>query len=150
MHMRPKSIPASDIMRSMPPLPPKKTVVDVFADFMEYLYTCTKKYIQDTHASGGDLWASVESRIEYVLSHPNGWEGGQQGQMRQAAIQAGLVPDTHEGRARIHFVTEGEASLHFCIQNGLTTEAMKVSYRLPSTTYLPISLITFDRPETES
>ncbi|KAF9465200.1 hypothetical protein BDZ94DRAFT_415553 [Collybia nuda] len=125
MHMRPRSIPVSDIMHTMPPLPPRKTVVDVFADYMTYLFNCTKTYIKDTHASGGDLWASLESRIEYVLSHPNGWEGGQQGQMREAAIQARLVPNTHEGRARIHFVTEGEASLHFCIQNGLTTEAMK-------------------------
>lgn len=124
--MRPKSIPTSDLMYSMPSLPPNKSVIDVFADFMRYLYNCAKIYIQDTHASGENLWASVEDRIEFVLSHPNGWEGAQQGQMRKAAIQADLVPDTNDGRERIRFVTEGEASLHFCIQNGLTTEAMKV------------------------
>jgi hypothetical protein len=110
----------------IPPLPQEKSVVDLFADFVRYLYQCTKIYIQDTHVSGETLWASVEHRIEYVLSHPNGWEGTQQEQMRKAAILAGLVPDTVEGRARIQFVTEGEASLHFCIQNGLTTQAMKV------------------------
>ncbi|KAI0668088.1 hypothetical protein C8Q78DRAFT_1048352 [Trametes maxima] len=42
--------------------------------------------------------------------------------MRQAAVMAGLVPDTPAGHARVHFVTEGEASLNFCIRNGLTDE----------------------------
>jgi len=54
-----------------------------------------------------------------VLSHPNGWEGAQQWQMRQAAILAGLIPDTTAGHSRLSFVTEGEASLHFAIHNGL-------------------------------
>lgn len=41
-------------------------------------------------------------------------------------MKGGLVPDTREGRERIHFVTEGEASLHYCISSGLVTEAIKV------------------------
>ena len=47
--------------------------------------------------------------------------------MRRAAISAGLVPDTAAGAARIHFVTEGEASLHFCIASGLAGENIRVS-----------------------
>ena len=35
------------------------------------------------------------------------------------AILAGLVPDTDAGRSRVHFVTEGEASVHYCVQHGL-------------------------------
>ncbi|KAJ3514769.1 hypothetical protein NLJ89_g2175 [Agrocybe chaxingu] len=45
--------------------------------------------------------------------------------MRKAAIMAGLVPNTREGRARLSFVTEGEASLHFCLQCGLATDAVE-------------------------
>ena len=56
----------------------------------------------------------------YVLTHPNGWGGPQQAQMREAAILAGIVPDTDKGLARITFVTEGEASLLFCLSNGLS------------------------------
>lgn len=41
--------------------------------------------------------------------------------MRQALIDAGLVPDSDEGHARVRFVTEGEASLHFCIRHGLAS-----------------------------
>ena len=46
--------------------------------------------------------------------------------MRKAAIIAGLIPDTAAGNERLLFVTEGEASLHFCIQNGLPSGAVKV------------------------
>jgi hypothetical protein len=46
--------------------------------------------------------------------------------MRRAAVTAGLIPDGAAGQARLSFVTEGEASLHFCIQKGLTNEAIKV------------------------
>ena len=89
--------------------------MDLFADFMRYLCKCAKEYIGESEASGAALLESVADRIEYVLSHPNGWKPAQQGQMRKAAILAGLVPDTPEGRERIQFVTEGEASLHFCV-----------------------------------
>ena len=107
-------------------LPPKKTVVDVFADFLNYLFACTRRFISETHANGESLWNSVKDRIEFVLSHPNGWEGLQQRRMRQASVMAGLIPDTTVGHSRIHFVTEGEASLNFCINNGLATHAMQV------------------------
>ena len=46
--------------------------------------------------------------------------------MRRAAVTAGLIPDSAVGQARLSFVTEGEASLHFCIQKGLTNDAIKV------------------------
>lgn len=46
--------------------------------------------------------------------------------MRKAAVKAGLVPDTQVGNARISFVTEGEASLHFAIENGVLTQTMEV------------------------
>jgi hypothetical protein len=35
--------------------------------------------------------------------------------MRRAIELAGLVPGTPDGRARVRFLTEGEAGLHFCI-----------------------------------
>jgi len=151
--MRPKKIQrkaksTSNLIHEIPPLPKGKSVVDLFADFMRYLYECTETYIQDTHASGAALWASIEPHIEYVLTHPNGWEGAQQEQMRKAAILAGLIPDTVGGRARIQFVTEGEASLHFCIQSGLTTQAMEVCHLIFSSSYLASVLTVFPRAAT--
>ena len=116
----------------LPPLPLNKTVVEVFADFLRYLLKCASSYIRDTHTNGPDLWNSVKSDIHFVLSHPNGWEGAQQSEMRRAAVLAGLVPDSPDGHSRISFLTEGEASLHFSVQNGLPAGAMKVCRQLRS------------------
>jgi hypothetical protein len=107
-------------------------VVEVFGDFLRYLLECASKYIQDTHVNGPDLWNSVKSHIDFVLSHPNGWEGAQQSEMRRAAVLAGLIPDDETGHYRLSFVTEGEASLHFFVQNGLPAGAMKVCKKLRS------------------
>jgi len=124
LHLCPKTEAYRHVARA--PLPLNKTITEVLGDFLKYLFKCASSYIKDTHVNGQDVWASVEKDIDYVLSHPNGWEGIQQRQMRQAAVQAGLIPDTTKGHARISFVTEGEASLHFSIQNGLPSGAMKV------------------------
>ena len=107
-------------------------MVEVFGDFLRYLLECASSYIQKTHTNGHDLWNSVESDIDFILSHPNWWEGTQQSEMRRAAVLAELVPDNMNGHARLSFVTEGEASLHFSVQNGLPTGAMTVCGQLRS------------------
>ncbi|KAJ3513955.1 hypothetical protein NMY22_g14893 [Coprinellus aureogranulatus] len=124
LHLRPKpptSAPKPKVKEEpIPPLPPNTTVVQVFADFMKYLHECAKEYISDTH--GEKLWTSLKSDIIYVLTHPNGWGGVQQSQMRKSAVLAGLIPDTTAGKSRVNFVTEGEASLGiFAFQMGLTS-----------------------------
>ena len=127
LHLRPERLHSNEIQTTyIPPLPRDKSVVDVFADFFAYLLSCTRRFICETHANGESLWSSVEDRIEFVISHPNGWEGLQQGKMREAAVIGGLVPNTNAGHKRVHFVTEGEASLNFCIQSGLTTDVLQV------------------------
>jgi hypothetical protein len=78
------------------------------------------------------LWRGLEDRTDFVLTHPNGWEGAQQGMMRIAAVQAGLIPANEEGHSHLSFVTEGEASLHFCVQSGLTNDAIKVGFNFVS------------------
>ncbi|KAK0222698.1 hypothetical protein EDD85DRAFT_1028147 [Armillaria nabsnona] len=120
LHMLPKWADTKEINEAIAPLPPGKDVVEVFGDFYAYLVKCTMAFIQESHQNGTDLLLSVKGDIEFILSHPNGWEGAQQQQLRRAAIHAGLIPDDDNGHERIHFVTEGEASLHFCIENGLS------------------------------
>ena len=112
--------------QQVPPLPLNKTIVQVFGDFLRYLCECTRSYIKETHASGTNFWDSIEGHPVFVLTHPNGWEGLQQTQMRSAAIYGGLIPDTAEGRSRLQFVTEGEASLHYCIGNNYASDVMQV------------------------
>ncbi|EIW80584.1 hypothetical protein CONPUDRAFT_154610 [Coniophora puteana RWD-64-598 SS2] len=125
LHLRPKHLAAEHIKeQDIPPLPHGLTAVEVLADFMAYLFRCAQTYIEDTHLIGKSLFAFPRTDIDFVLSHPNGWEGAQQSHIRRAAVLAGLVPDTLEGHSRIRLVTEGEASLHFCVSNMLASESL--------------------------
>ena len=56
-------------------LPKGKTVVDVFADFMRYLFESTKTLFKTSEPNGELGWNSISNNIELVLSHPNGWCG---------------------------------------------------------------------------
>ena len=118
LHLRPHAEKSADNIR---PLPPNKQVGDVFSDYMRYLFQCAREYITETH--GDLLWNSLKNDIMFILTHPNGWGGPQQTQMRKSAVTAGLVPSMDRAKANIAFVTEGEASLHFCLSNGLDVPA---------------------------
>lgn len=125
LHLRPKGLASSQISdNDLPQLPRNKSAVEVLGDFMGYLFSCARTYLQDTHSP--ELWRSVEDNIDFVLTHPNGWEGTQQSQIRHAAVAAGLVSDTPDGHSRLQLLTEGEASLHFCIGNGLASNDITV------------------------
>ncbi|KAI0643476.1 hypothetical protein C8Q79DRAFT_182232 [Trametes meyenii] len=124
LHLRPDTQVFREYNPDANRLPEGKNILEVFSDFIDYLFRCTREFIRTAHPNGTTLWESIEDHIEFVLAHPNGWEGQQQSQMRRAAIRAGLVPDTPDGRARIQFVTEGEAGLHYCIANGIAAGPM--------------------------
>lgn len=128
LRLRPKSMKLDMNGMKLPHLPKSKSAVEVFGDFLKYLLRCTRSFIVETHASGHSVWSAVENDIEFVLTHPNGWEGAQQSKMRKAAIYGGLVPNTDEGKAKVRFVTEGEASLHACVLNGLTDDVLAVRF----------------------
>ena len=107
-------------------LPMGKTIIDIFSDFMRYLFDSTKALFISSDKNGEHRWNSVSRNIELVLTHPNGWGGPQQSQLRTAAVRAKIVPNTSEGHARVHFVTEGEASFNFCATHTQAGENLKV------------------------
>jgi hypothetical protein len=96
------------------------------ADYMQYLFDCTKEYIYDSHPDGVFLWQSLEDDISFVLSHPNGWGGIQQRKMKSAMILAGLISDSEQGRESVRFVSEGEACLHYCLNKQLESSWNRV------------------------
>jgi len=124
-----------NISADIPALPRNKTAVEVFADYLRYIYACAATFIQDNNLEGADLWKALKDDADIVLSHPNGWEGPQQGKMRQAAVLAGIIPDTTEGHERITFVREGEASLHFAVHSGVLSRGLKVVSHLLHDSY---------------
>ncbi|KAK0196214.1 hypothetical protein F5146DRAFT_1176465 [Armillaria mellea] len=101
-------------------LSPLKDLTTLFSDFYRYLYNYTKTYVRQTHHLSRSAWSGLERDIQFVLAHPNGWGGEQQALMRNAMVCAGIIPNDDSGHARISFVTEGEASLHFCLSKGLS------------------------------
>ena len=113
-------------------LPKGKTIVDVFADFMRYLFDSTKALIVASEPNGEVIWDTISSDFELVLTHPNGWGEPQQTQLRTAAVRAGIVPDTPVGHSRINFMTEGEASFNFCVTHTYTSEDLKVCHPAPT------------------
>ena len=82
----------------------------------------------DLEPSGELRWNSISNSIELVLTHPNGWGGPQQAQLRNAAVRAGIVPDTPAGRSRVRFVSEGEASFSFCATHTEAGKSLKVCH----------------------
>ena len=109
-------------------LPRNKTIIDVYTDFMCYLFDSTREQFKAAEPNGEIRWKSVSNSIELVLTHPNGWEGPQQMKMRDAAVEAGIVPNTPAGRSSVHFVTEGEASFSFCASQSHAGKGLEVCY----------------------
>ncbi|KXN81407.1 Heat shock 70 kDa protein 12A [Leucoagaricus sp. SymC.cos] len=140
LHLRPKTRTTSSVSEEIPALPPGKSAVDVFADFLMYMKQCAKTYIEESHpVDGSGLWQS--DKKEYILSHPNAWEGAQQTMMRKAAIQAGLITCSASDQERIHFISEGEASLNFCLDRGLTNSSIKPNLPLDDLFLLTVFLV---------
>ncbi|KAK0448968.1 uncharacterized protein EV420DRAFT_1750858 [Desarmillaria tabescens] len=115
LHFGPQT--ASECLQQLSPL---KEITTLFADFYTYLYTCAKSFVQETHHISSSEWSSLEGGIHFVLAHPNGWEGEHQNKMRDAMIAARLISNGEQDHSRVSFVTEGEASLHFCLNKGLS------------------------------
>ena len=93
------------------PFPPAKTKEDVLSDFLQYLYDCTREFIEDAHPDGVLLWKSLHEDAQFVISHPTNWGGQQHHVLRECMVQSGLLPDPSS--SRLAFVSEGEANLHY-------------------------------------
>lgn len=98
-------------------LPKGKSIEDVLGEFLRYLFNCTHDFFVQSMNQGERRWNEVRSRVVIVLSHPNSWQQQQQDILRQAVILAGLLSPQEAQSDRLRFVSEGEASLHFCLQH---------------------------------
>jgi len=143
VHMRPKALEEAQKEYTVSPLPFGKSVEDVFGDFLAYIYGCIEDYFKTSRAHGESMWESFDDRVTFVLTHPNGYEVREQALMRKAAVKGGLVPSEEAAKTRVQLVTEGEASLHYCLDSGLADEALKV--RINQHRF--IAQLTWDRME---
>ena len=107
-----------DANLSPPPLPPNVTIQDVYADFLDFIFSHTRRYLDETTGSGslGSLWTRFESTFALVLTVPNGWDSSQQSLLRDAVVAANILPDDFHP-SRLAFVSEAESSVHFAISH---------------------------------
>ena len=106
-------------------LPKGKSLQDVFADIIRYLFDSAKAFIKESEPVGDKLWETVQSNIDLVLSHPNGWEGREQEFLRKSVVKASVFTE-EEALSRVSFVSEGEATFNFCVTNTKSGESLKV------------------------
>ena len=106
-------------------LPKGKSLQAIFADFIRYLYDSAKAFIQECDPKGNELWESVERNIDLILSHPNGWGYLEQDFLRGSVVQASVFT-MQEVYSRVSFVTEGEATFNFCVNNIRSGELLEV------------------------
>ena len=123
--LSPVELPVAMASQMSTELPGGKTIIDVFADFMRYLFDKTTEAIFKSSELDGKLRWDSES-IELVLSHPNGWGDSQRTHLRNAVVKAGIIQDTPAEHARVHFVSEGEASFNFCATHTQAGENLEV------------------------
>lgn len=95
-------------------LPAGISLRHIYRDFLRYLFKHTQAYFEDRIIDGKQIWNKHRSEMEFILAHPNGWGIREQTFLRTAAVEAGLS-DTASASTKIRFVTEAEASVHFCL-----------------------------------
>ena len=100
----------------IPALPRGVGIIKVYSDMLRWLMDQTKRFFERHTPTGKEVWQRLESTITIILAIPNGWELPQQHRLREAIVQAGVLPrDFNEDRLK--FVTEGESSIHYALQH---------------------------------
>jgi len=74
----------------------------------------TRKFFHEHVLDGKSIWTKYASSMYFVFAYPNGWGTPEMAFLRNAAIEAGYSP-AQDAYSRIRFVTEAEASVHYCL-----------------------------------
>lgn len=98
----------------IPPLPTNVSARQVYADLLRYMFDHAQKFFVENTPAGGQIWERLRNDVAIVLATPNGWDTQQHSFLRDVAILSGIVSEGDAG-ARVDFVTEGEASVHYAL-----------------------------------
>ncbi|CAE6432312.1 unnamed protein product [Rhizoctonia solani] len=101
---------------NIPSLPPGVSLQQIYSDFLGYLLEHTRVFFEEHIVDGIRIWERYSPTVQIVIAHPNGWGIREQAFLRLAAVNAGLV-DAAKAERNVQFVTEAEASVHFCIHH---------------------------------
>ncbi|KAG8692795.1 hypothetical protein FRC11_003366, partial [Ceratobasidium sp. 423] len=115
LHLHPDDMKANHDLK-LDDLPPGVGLKQIYSDFLKYLLKHTRSYFQDRVLDGEEVWRRYSPTMEVVIAHPNGWGIREQTFLRSAAVAAGFSTAGQASR-KVRFVTEAEASVHFCIHH---------------------------------
>jgi len=115
LHLHPSDMKTKHDLK-LDPLPSGVSLRQVYSDFLGYLLKHTRSFFEDRIIDGKQIWESYQPTMEVVIAHPNGWSIREQTFLRSAAVEAGFT-DKAAAPTKIRFVTEAEASVHFCIHH---------------------------------
>jgi hypothetical protein len=137
------TVSAFDIFR-FADLPNRITLMKIYVDFLRYLLKHTKEYFGSHILRGQSEWNKHSPSMDVVIAHPNGWGIREQDFLRRAAVTAGYAT-AGNAQSQIKFVSEAEASVHFCIFHMDIDSKMSVSFYLAA---LVSTLMAFAKPGT--
>lgn len=86
----------------------------IYSDFLHYLLQHTQQFFEDHILDGKNIWQTYKPNMDVIIAHPNGWGIREQAFLRTAAVAAGFA-SVAQAANKVHFVTEAEASVHFCM-----------------------------------
>ncbi|KAG8710220.1 hypothetical protein FRC11_004730, partial [Ceratobasidium sp. 423] len=95
-------------------LPFGVSLKQVYSDFLGYLLQHTKERFEEVIPDGKLIWQSYSDNMDVIIAHPNGWGIDEQAFLRRATVTAGFTTP-EKADAHVRFVTEAEASVHFCM-----------------------------------
>jgi hypothetical protein len=107
-------------------------MVKVYADYLQYVFKHTQQFFIDNDVNGRPLWNRLLPSCIVVVTHPNGWGLREQHVLGKAIVDAGILPESRllSEDSGLQFVTEGEASAHFCVFHGKLANKFEVRRQL--------------------
>ncbi|CUA75379.1 Heat shock 70 kDa protein 12B [Homo sapiens] [Rhizoctonia solani] len=124
LHLQPQHLRKSEMI--LEPLPPGITLSQIYSDFLGYLLKHTKAFVEKRMARGKEIWEKYKPTMQIIIAHPNGWDIPEQDFLRKAAIDCGFV----DLDGQVQFVTEAEASIHYCIHHSSLGSKLQVGTNL--------------------
>ncbi|KEP54004.1 heat shock 70 kDa protein 12A [Rhizoctonia solani 123E] len=124
LHLHPSEMRAKHSIK-VEALPNGLTLSRIYADFMKYLLKHTVPFFKDRIVDGPTIWEAYKDTATFVIGHPNGYSLREQDFLRKAAIDGGLV-GAADAKSRVRFVTEAEASVHFCIAHSNISSRLRI------------------------
>jgi hypothetical protein len=101
------------------------TIETIYSNFFQYLLKNTKAFFETRTPNGATIWQQLIDDAEFTIAHPNAWGLKEQHVLRRAAIRADYA-SVAQADSRVRFISEGEASVHFCMVHGNLAAKLKV------------------------